>query len=223
MRIVFADDHFLVRATLNRTLRKLGTDDAPARIDEETSLAGVLAQVQTPPRPSLIILDLSMPGMQGPSGIQQVRALVSDVPIVVLSGYEDRATILTCFKFGASGFIPKTTGKSEMLAALRLVIGGQRYVPPTLLDQELLPESENRTPDSTAAIDDAQKKLASELTERELTILKALAEGKKNKEIGRLLHLEEVTIKFALRRLYKKMNATNRASAVRLAIKAGLI
>lgn len=229
MRIVFADDHFLVRVTLNRMLRKLGTEDAPVQIDEETSLAGVMAQVVTAQAPDLIVLDLSMPGMSGPEGIANVRALAGAIPIVVLSGYADRATILSCFKFGATGFIPKTTGQNEMLAALRMVIGGQRYVPPTLLDQDLMPDAERQPaspfPPAGEIRGDisARSDLAALLTPREFTILKALADGKKNKEIARALDLEEVTIKFALRRLYKKINATNRASAVRLAMEAGLV
>lgn len=226
MRIVFADDHFLVRVTLNRLLRKLGTEDAPVHIDEETSLDGVFAQLITTPPPDLIILDLSMPGMNGPAGIAEVRARTGSIPIIVLSGYSDRATILSCFKFGASGFIPKTTGQSEMLAALRLVMDGQRYIPPTLLDQELTPDLPPATGAPAAgapASVGTQSDLASLLTPREHALLKALAEGKKNKEIARALGLEEVTIKFALRRLYKKMDATNRASAVSLAVKAGLV
>lgn len=223
MRIVFADDHFLVRATLNRVLRKLGTEDAPVQIDEEGSLAGVLTQIAAPPPPDLVILDLSMPGMNGPAGIAEVRALTGAVPIIVLSGYSDRATILSCFKFGAAGFIPKTTGQSEMLAALRMVLDGQRYVPPTLLDQELMPALAQAMAGPVPGAGESQSDLASQLTPRERTLLKALADGKKNKEIARELELEEVTIKFALRRLYKKINATNRASAVRLAMEAGLV
>lgn len=204
-------------------LRKLGTEAAPVQIDEETSLAGVLAQAIIPPAPDLIILDLSMPGMNGPESIAEVRARAGATPIVVLSGHADRATILSCFKFGAAGFIPKTTGQNEMLAALRLMIDGQRYVPPILLDQEPRPEAASPTAGSFPPAAETPGSLAASLTERERTILKALADGKKNKEIARALGLEEVTIKFALRRLYKKMNATNRASAVRLGMEAGLV
>jgi DNA-binding NarL/FixJ family response regulator len=221
MRIVFADDHFLVRATLNRLLRELGSADAPVRIDEEESLAGVRAQLAAPPLPELIILDLSMPGMNGADGIVEVRGIVETVPIVVLSGFADHETILNCFRLGAAGFIPKTTGQTEMLAALRMVMGGQRYVPPTLVDQALVERKSHADANGPAVETPSNHSLP--LTPRECTILRALANGKRNKEIARDLGLEEVTIKFALRRLYKKINATNRASAVRLGIEAGLV
>jgi DNA-binding NarL/FixJ family response regulator len=218
MRIIFADDHFLVRATLKVVLLKLGPRGT-VDIDEETDLDGVLSKARVSP-PDLVVLDLSMPGMRGPESLKAVRELLPTTPLVILSGYADHDTILACFKWGATGFIPKTMGGPEMLAALRLVLAGQRYVPPAFLEQELGAGAEAAKPHPP---EEGTVAFATLLTERERVILKQLAEGKKNKEIGRSLGLEEVTIKFAVRRLYKKMNAVNRAAAVSLATKAGLV
>lgn len=213
MRIIFADDHFLVRATLKTLLTKLGPA-GEVRVDELAGLFEVMESAALPPEPALILLDLSMPGMRGATSISSVRDVAPRTPIVILSGHSDHDTMLECFKYGAAGFIPKTTGGSEMLGALRLVLEGQRYIPPSFVDQELV------SPNTTSA---APQTFTDDLTERERTLLKHLALGKKNKEIARAFGLEEVTIKFAMRRLYKKMNATNRASAVSLAIKAGIV
>lgn len=129
----------------------------------------------------------------------------------------DHATILSCFRAGAAGFIPKTTERDELLAALRLVLQGQRYVPPIFMEQEL------ELPSAAAASAQARNPLVAGLSDREMNILRQLADGKKNKEIGQSFGLEEVTIKLALRHLYKKINASNRAAAVGWATKVGIV
>jgi two-component system nitrate/nitrite response regulator NarL len=218
MRIIFADDHFLIRATLRQFLAKLGDRQGTVLIDETDSLLGVLAHAGTMPKPDLILLDIHMPGMNGLAGISQTRTAFPDSPVVILSGQIEHETILASFRAGAQGFIPKTTERDEMLAALRLVLQGQRYVPPMFMEQEL--QGLNVIQSSVIEIKEPP---TSNLSARELTILKQLADGKKNKEIAPGFGVEEVTIKLALRNLYKKINAANRAAAVGWAIKAGLV
>jgi two-component system nitrate/nitrite response regulator NarL len=219
MRIIFADDHALVRQTLKTMLKKLSAGES-VDVDEADSLESALNYSGTPPKPSMVILDLSMPGMRGPEDIVLVKEAFPQTPIVVLSGYSERTTILSCFQNGAAGFLPKSSSSEEFIAGLNLVLQGQRYVPTLLLNEALnLPElwTERSTKPSP---DPALAKL---LSDREKRMLVLMSQGKSNKEIGRDLCVEEVTVKFALRRLYRTIGANNRASAVQIANKAGLV
>ncbi|MHB1205271.1 MAG: response regulator [Rhodospirillaceae bacterium] len=211
MRIIFADDHALVRQTLKHFLHTIG-ETGRVEVDEADTLSSLLGYVGTTPEPALVLLDLAMPGMKGTQSIPEIQAAFPAARIVVLSGFTDKATILQSFKAGAAGFIPKSMGRDEFISALRLVLNGQRYVPPTLVDNELIQGLSNLSGGGIA-----------DLSERETAMLKMVAEGKKNKEIAHQFALEEVTIKLALSRLYRKLSVSNRAAAVHLAVKAGLV
>jgi DNA-binding NarL/FixJ family response regulator len=219
MRILFADDHQLVRQTLTLTLRRLDVGEKIEVVEAET-LPELLAMAGGKPAPRLILMDLSMPGMSEVADLGQVRTAFPGVPVVVLSGFSDKQTILDCFKHGAAGFIPKSTSREEFLSALRVVLGGQRFVPFQVVDDDagklptFVPQGPSRHRGQPAKAD---------LTERECEMLGMLAQGLTNKSIGRAYDIEEVTVKLALRRLYKKIGATNRASAVRVAAEQGYL
>ncbi len=116
---------------------------------------------------------------------------------------------------GAAGFLPTTLGAEALLSAVRLVLSGERYLPAELLAAEVLPRS-GRAP-SGGAEDDPFERLSG----REAEVLERLLDGLTNKEIGRALDVQEVTVKLHLRSVYRKLGVKNRAQAVGRTLKFG--
>src|SRR5690349_20860400 len=151
MRLVIADDHPLFRGALRESMAGLFER---AEIDEAGSFDEITHLLERSAEIELILLDLSMPGMRGFSGLMYLRAQYPSVPIIVVSANEDAAVIRRCMNFGASGFIPKTLGIEEMRLAIARVIDGGIWTPPEVdLGQswdgeaaELMPRLASLTP-----------------------------------------------------------------------------
>jgi len=213
MRVLLADDHGLIRDSLRQYLEMLAED---IEIVEGDSLYAVLAEAPMAP-PDLILLDLHMPGMRGPASVADVRAAFPKSAIVVISGHADQASIRMALRHGANGFVPKTSRGKSLVTALKLVMAGETYVPPTLLAEEATPY----VSPTSAVIDTGLSSSFSNLTDRENEVLRLLIAGKSNKEIGRNLNLQEVTVKVHLRNIYRKIKANSRTDAVRIALQQG--
>ena len=205
MRVVLADDHELVRSGLRFHLERLAPEVA---IVEASTFDEAMAAAKTAST-DLIILDLTMPGMNGTAGLEQMRARYPNVPVVVLSGRTGREDIMGALNRGANGYLPKTLSGKAMLAALRLVLSGETYVPSIFMDER--PRTGGRAEPGAAPGLDA-------LTERERDVLDFLCQGKSNKEIARDLAIREVTVKVHVGNIMRKLGASNRTQAVRLAL-----
>jgi DNA-binding NarL/FixJ family response regulator len=216
MRIILADDHGLVRDSLRDYLAPLGPD---LDIVEAETLEGVLALAGLA-HPDLILLDLHMPGMNGPASVADVHAAFPTAAIVIVSGHAEESTIRAALRNGANGYIPKASRGKSLLSALRLVLAGETYVPPSILTgspTEVAPQAPEAIASSPAGTSDS----FAALTERESAVLSLLIAGKSNKQIGLELNLQEVTVKVHLRNIYRKIKAVNRTDAVRIAITRG--
>jgi DNA-binding NarL/FixJ family response regulator len=207
MRIVLADDHELVRSGLRFYLERLAPEVA---IVEASTLEEALTAAKAAST-DLIILDLAMPGMNGTAGLEQMRARHPNVPLVVLSGRTGREDIMGALNRGASGYLPKTLSGKAMLAALRLVLSGETFVPSILMDERA--RQNGRSSDQLGAASGLDA-----LTERERDVLDFLCQGKSNKEIARDLAIREVTVKVHVGNIMRKLGASNRTQAVRLAL-----
>jgi DNA-binding NarL/FixJ family response regulator len=166
----------------------------------------------------LILLDLGMPGMAGMGGVEALHGDHPDIPLMILSGDTRPATVRGAFQAGASGFIAKTISGAALVEALRLVLAGESYLPPEIaasLEAGRGVDSETGATDATAL---CRTGPIEGLSPRDRTILALVVEGLTNKEIGRRLGLQEVTIKAHLRGLYRKIGAANRAQAVRITL-----
>jgi DNA-binding NarL/FixJ family response regulator len=157
--------------------------------------------------PSLIVLDLNMPGMDGTAGLRRLREELPTLPVVVASGQDDAATIRAVLAAGAAGFISKSERPEVLLSALRLVLAGGIYVPARSLDAPAAP-----TPASAAAL----------LTPRQRDVLLALSRGQPNKLIARELDLTEGTVKIHIAAILRALQARNRTEAVVRARALGL-
>lgn len=204
MLVVIADDHPLYLEAVGIQVARTFPD---AEILSAPSMDGVM-DLLARFRPDIVMLDYSMPGMCGVKGVRRVIDAVGDIPVLVMSGVASRNDVVDCIAAGAKGYIPKTLQGPLFSAAISLVAGGATYIPTEFVSTE-------PTVSATAG-------LAEELSARELTILRFLVGGDSNKEIARHFAMPEVTVKYYLSRLYRKMGVSNRAQAVAAAVKAGI-
>src|SRR6266705_7136953 len=127
VRLIIADDHPLFRGALREAVSGLFDE---IEIAEAGSFEDVAKLLERGGEVDLILLDLTMPGVRGFSGLMYLRAQYPSVPIVVVSANDDPAVIRRCMDFGASGFIPKTLGIEQMRQAIKRVLGGGVWTPP---------------------------------------------------------------------------------------------
>src|ERR1700709_1181912 len=204
-RLVIADDHPLFRGALRQAVAGVV---ASARIDEAGSfeeLTGLLAQ---PCDVDLILLDLTMPGISGFSGLIYLRAQYPAVPVVIVSASDDIATIRRSLDFGASGFIPKRFGVETLRDAILKVMGGDVWIPPDT--------------DLTAASDPEMTRLRDRLitlTPQQVRVLMMLSEGLLNKQIAYELGVSEATLKAHVSGIRQKLGVESRTQAVIAAAK----
>jgi DNA-binding NarL/FixJ family response regulator len=162
-----------------------------------------------------------MPGMPTSDNLEGVRSICQAypaVPVVIVSATFDGPTIVGAIDSGAKGFIPKTAGAKTLISALKLVLSGETYIPPALMaDFTRNLARESNTVAGTSS------RLSPPLSARENDALQMLVQGMTNKEIARRLNLQEITIKMYLRNAYRKIGASSRIDAVRIAIEQGLM
>jgi DNA-binding NarL/FixJ family response regulator len=199
-RLLIADDHPLFRGALREAVRGLfsGADVAEAGSFEEVGEV-----LERGGDIDLVLLDLSMPGVRGFSGLMYLRAQYPGLPIVVVSANDDPVVIRRCMEFGASGFIPKTLGIEALRAAVARVLQGEVFTPP---DVDLTRPSDAET---TATI----AKLAT-LTPQQVRVLMMLSAGLLNKQIAYELGVSEATVKAHVSAILQKLGVESRTQAV---------
>jgi DNA-binding NarL/FixJ family response regulator len=191
--VLIVDDAPAVRDGLRRLVRGLPEVDA---VSMASSGEEALARYSVE-RPDLVLLDVRMPGM---GGLECARRLLHSDPtvrIVMLTAHDDPQSVATAVANGAAGYISKDASRIEMALAINHVGAGQRPRPGPTVEYRL--------------------------SDRETQVLDGMSRGLSNGEIGRELYLSEDTIKTHARRLFRKLNAADRAQAVAVGLRAGLI
>lgn len=213
MKLILADDHTLFR---NGLALLLNTHCADCEIWEGDGLDAALAEAEAHPDADVALLDLHMPGMNGVQGIRRFVELHPVLPLIILTGAEDPQQIQDVLAAGASGFIPKSSTPAVMLSAIQLVLSGGTYIPPQMLS----PASASvYTPDAPTIRERAQ----TQLTERQMQVLRLLAAGKPNKLICRELNIEEGTVKAHIATIFRVLDVVNRTEAASVARETGLL
>jgi DNA-binding NarL/FixJ family response regulator len=207
MRILLADDHDLIRDTIEEFLKRLDKD---IHVLHAATLPQALDLLSKADPLDLVLLDLRMPGMNGLAGLKSVQAMTG-VPVVILSGETNPDIIRNALQAGAAGFLPKTMRGTAMLNALRLILAGERYVPDILVAGQ--PAHAEESPGSGPS--------PRSLTPREREVMGLLVQGLSNKEIGHRLGIEVVTVALHLRSIYRKLGVSSRTQAVRMAMEQG--
>jgi len=204
-RILIADDHPLFRDAMRQTVAKLLPDVV---IDDAATLEAATASLQTNSDTDLLLLDLTMPGTRGYSGLTYLRAQFPTVAIIIVSANEDPAVIRRCIDFGASGYIPKTLDVASMGEAINAVLAGGRWTPPEV---DLSQPADKET-------SDLLRRLAS-LTPQQMRVLMMLSEGLLNKQIAYELSVSEATVKAHVSAILTKLGVESRTQAVIAAAK----
>src|SRR3954452_21165245 len=207
-RLVIADDHPLFRGALREAVVGLIEH---AEIAEAGTFEEVPKLLDKVGEVDLVLLDLTMPGARGFSGLMYLRAQYPSVPIVVVSANDDPAVIRRCMDLGTSGFIPKTLGIEEMRAAIKRVLEGGVWTPP---DVDLSAGADTETANLLA-------RLAS-LTPQQVRVLMMLSEGLLNKQIAYELGVSEATVKAHVSAILQKLGVESRTQAVITAAKIEL-
>jgi DNA-binding NarL/FixJ family response regulator len=213
LKILIVDDHPLIREAM-RSL--LGTLDDRLEVIEAGDCNEALAAAARHPDLGLILLDIHMPGMSGLDALGSFRDQHPAIPVVVMSGSENRDDVMRAIDGGAMGFIPKSQPSRVMINALRLVLAGGVYLPVEILG---MPAT------GTAAAGTARAPADLGLTGRQSEVLALLVQGKSNKIICRELGLAEGTVKIHVTAILKALGVANRTQAViavsRLGMKLG--
>ena len=207
MRLLFADDHPMFLDAVREHLSRAFPD---IDIQSASNLDDVLGLLNTADDFELVVLDFSMPGMEGANGVKTLRETYPDLAIAVTSGVAKTRDVKAVLDLGAQGYLPKTLTGSAYAGALRVIAEGGTYVPVETM-QALANEAADR------------KINAEGLTPREIEVLEGIADGKPNKQIARDLDIHEVTVKLHARSIFKKIGVQNRSQAAVAARERGLV
>ena len=206
-RLVIADDHPLFRGALREAVTGL---IERAEIAEAGTFEEVPKLLDKVGEVDLVLLDLSMPGARGFSGLMYLRAQYPSVPVAVVSANDDPTAIRRCMEFGASGFIPKTLGVDGMRTAISTILGGGIWTPP---DVDL-------TGGADAEAAELMARMAT-LTPQQVRVLMMLSEGLLNKQIAYQLGVSEATVKAHVSAILQKLGVDSRTQAVIAITKIG--
>jgi DNA-binding NarL/FixJ family response regulator len=208
MRILIADDHRLVIEAVKSKLAELGPD-----VEFRMALSVDELHREATDELDLALIDLTMPGADGYQHIVDLRSRLPALPIIVLSGVEDREIMRASIELGVLGFIPKAYSPEVMLSAVRLVLAGGVYVPQMLLSAmpPAAAASDLAAPDAPITSIENLRRL---LTERQVDVLRLLSLGKPNKLIARDLGISEGTVKIHLAAIFRALSVRNRTEAV---------
>jgi DNA-binding NarL/FixJ family response regulator len=205
IRVLIADDHPLMVGGLRQAVLAAAPG---AEIAVAHDFDSMVAALDASPDTDLVLLDLTMPGVRGFSGLLFLRSARPSIPVIVVSGNEERAVVRHCLEFGAAGFIPKTNSLETMRAAIAQVLDGGRWAPPDF-DPNLAPNGESSAMARRLAL----------LTPQQIRVLMMLSRGLLNKQIAYELGVSEATVKAHVSAIFQKLGVESRTQAVILATK----
>lgn len=205
-RVLLADDHTLVLEGLRSLLESKG-HDVVGFVADGRALMEAAQQL----KPDVVILDISMPLLNGLDAAVQLKQLLPDVKIVFLTMKDDRNLAAAVLRLGPVGYVLKHSAASELLTAITEVLNDKPYV-----TQRLKPEN-------WAVREDRARQYSKDLTPRQREVLQLLAEGRPMKEVGGILNVSEKTVMFHKYHIMRAFNLKSNADIVLLALRQGLI
>ncbi|KRM54998.1 response regulator [Lacticaseibacillus sharpeae] len=204
LKILIVDDHQILRTGLRMIMAtEPDLDVVGEAVDGQSGLAAI-AELH----PDVVLTDIRMPGMDGITMLTELRKTQPDLPVVVLTTFDDQQPIQAAMRLGARGFLLKDATADTIIATVRGAAAGKTFLEPAVL---------------TKAFASSESETSVALTDREHEILSLVAQGSRNIDIADQLHLSERIIKLHLTAVYTKLGVFSRAEAVAAAIKQGLI
>jgi DNA-binding NarL/FixJ family response regulator len=201
IRIMVVDDHFVVRIGLAESI----SIEADMTVEIEASTGKQAIALFQQHRPDIVLMDLKLPDM---SGIEATSAICKEFPdasVIMLSTHESEEDIYRSIQAGARTYILKSAPREELIETIRAIHVGEHCISPAI----------------GARL--AERARRPDLTSRELEVLKFVADGKSNKEIGSALHLAEITVKIHVGRILAKLKVRDRTQAVTTALRRGIL
>ena len=199
--VLLADDHALLRTGVANIINQ--EQDLFVVAEAANGIEAIAAFERH--RPDVTLLDLRMPEMEGFEAVRQIRVLDPQAKLIILTTYDTDEDIALALGAGAKAYVLKDISADGLIACIHDVLGGKTYLAPA------------------AAAKLAERFSHVELTPRELTTLRLMADGQSNKEIAGTLGISERTVKTHLSHLFEKLGVTSRTEAVRVATRRGLV
>jgi two-component system, NarL family, response regulator len=198
IRILCADDHPLVREGIARKVNR----QPDMKVIGTTSTGEEAVEMFERHRPDIVLMDLELPGIRGTQAIEQIRHIDPAARIIVLTMYGGDEDIFRAIHAGAASYLLKDTLSNDLISVIRQVYGGARPIPSVIAER-----------------------LASRigLSPREVEILELIAEGKRNKEIAHALGITQETVQTHMKRLFAKLNVSDRTAALTAALSRGIV
>jgi DNA-binding NarL/FixJ family response regulator len=204
VRVLIVDDHPVVRTGLRGMLESQPCLEVVGEAQDGEEAVKLTKQLS----PNVVLMDLRMPGMSGVAATAQIKERMPDANVLVLSTYDSSADILRAVEAGATGYLLKDAPREELFRAIRAAAQGKPLLAPEvaahLMERVRWPSEEV-------------------LSGREIEVLELVAQGKGNRDIAGELWISEATVKSHLLRIYDKLGAADRASAVAAAMKRGIL
>nr|WP_036959998.1 response regulator transcription factor [Promicromonospora kroppenstedtii] len=211
-RVVIVDDQTLVRHGI-RALLEIADVEVVGEADDGAAALEVVADVA----PDVILLDLRMPRYDGLWTLDRLREQGSDVPVLVLTTFDDDTLVLDALRAGARGYLLKDVTVEQLTRAVHALAGGGTLVAPSITDRML------RALRAVPTANDGDTLAVQQLTDRELEVLRLMAEGYTNREISGALCLVEGTVKNHVSTILLKLAARDRTNAVLRALRLGVL
>ncbi len=201
LRIMLVDDHYLVRVGLASIIAL----EAEMSVCAEASTGEQAIALYRKERPDVTLMDLRLPGISGAEATQAIRAEFPDARIIVLSTYRGDEEIFGALQAGAMAYLLKSIQREELIEAIRKAAAGQPHIPPEIAARL------------------AERLHRSQLSNRELEVLRLLVTGRRNKEIAAALEITEGTVKIHVSSILTKLAVSDRTEAVAAALQRGIV
>jgi DNA-binding NarL/FixJ family response regulator len=209
IRLMLADDHRMLREGLSRSMSEHGFDVVGEARDglEAVNMANSL-------HPDVILMDVSMPEMDGVEACRQVRASVPGTKVVMLTMHADQEVLANAIRAGACGYLVKDCSTEEIASAVRMASQGDTALSPQLAASML---------DEVRKLDMAPSREDRVVTKREEEVLQAIADGCSTSEVADEMYISQKTVKNHLASIYQKLDARDRTQAVLQAVRMGIV
>lgn len=209
-RILMADDHSLVLAGLRRLVEDEG--DVVGTVEDGRALVQEAQRL----RPDIVLLDISMPLLNGLDAARQLTKLVPDCKLIFLTVHATPSYVAEAFKVGASGYLIKQSAAEELKEAIQAVRRGQHYMTPSVT-KDLVEKTLGRSQETVC------KRPVTALTSRQREVLQLIAEGKGTRSIASIMHISVKTVEYHRARILEELNLQSTADLTRYAVSEGLV
>ncbi len=211
-KIVIVENHTILREGLKALLTSNPDFEVAGEAEDGLSALTCVERLL----PDLVLMDLSMPRMNGMEAIKEIKTRYPKTKVLVLTVHEEDEFILAALKFGADGYVLKEATHAELVVAIKSILKGNRYISAGISEKVIGGYLEGKKIGRIGSSWDS-------LTKQERIILKLIAEGHKNKEVSQLLCISEKTVKKHRSNLMNKLDVHNASALATLAVKKGLI